>query len=361
MRNFNCNCLFILLASLATFLPADRPAFSQSLEVVQQTGRAFRAAAARVQPSLVTIESIGGVGTRPGEIGGIRRQGEGNTTGVVLSADGYVVTSTFNFIDRPTVIIVVTGDGVRHRARMMGRDDSRKICLLKMDVRGETQLQAASIAGVDSIRVGQWAVSVGVGYGDQNPAISTGIISATNRVGGRAVQTDANISPANYGGPLIDIHGDVIGICVPLNPQSQAIGAGVEWYDSGIGFAIPIGDAESLIDRLKDPETRIYPAFLGIKTVPNPKGPGLYVQETVAGSAAADAGVVAGDIVVELDDRDASDLLLLRQILNRFESGQTATLTCVAADGSEKKVEVTFRPPPKPEGSESQLEPPEIR
>ena len=57
------------------------------------------------------------------------------------------------------------------------------------------------------IKVGQWAISLGVGYGDTSPAMSTGIISAKNRIGGRAIQTDANISPANYGGPLVDIEG----------------------------------------------------------------------------------------------------------------------------------------------------------
>ena len=119
------------------------------------------------------------------------------------------------------------------------------------------------------LRVGQWAISVGVGYGDANPAISTGIISATNRIGGRAIQTDANISPANYGGPLIDIEGRLLGVCVPLNPQSQAIGAGVEWYDSGIGFAVALASLDKQISRMKTGE-KIYPAFLGVRTENEP-------------------------------------------------------------------------------------------
>jgi len=69
-----------------------------------------------------------------------------------------------------------------------------------------------------------------------------GILSATNRIWGKAVQTDAKISPGNYGGPLIDIRGNVIGILVPLSPQGQGEVAGAEWYDSGIGFAVPLND-----------------------------------------------------------------------------------------------------------------------
>ena len=146
------------------------------------------------------------------------------------------------------------------------------------------------IAEEEKIQVGQWAVSVGVGYGDTNPAVSTGIISARNRIGGRAIQTDANISPANYGGPLLDIEGKLLGICVPMNPQSQAVGAGVEWYDSGIGFAIPVSSLQEIIARLKKGET-ISPAFLGVRTEPNKEGDGLRVAEVIEGTAASRAGL----------------------------------------------------------------------
>ena len=224
--------------------------------------KVFRRAEEAVRPTLVTIESFGGVSAVAGKIGGIRSRGEGNTTGVMISPDGYVVTSTFNFITRPPVITVITSDGKRRVATMLGRDNIRKVCLLKVD--DVQDMPVPEMIDVDEVSVGQWALSMGVGYGDLSPAISIGIISAKNRVGGRAIQTDANISPANYGGPLIDLKGRVIGICVPLSPGSQSVGAGVEWYDSGIGFAIPLAQATDLIDRLKKGET-IDPAFLGIR------------------------------------------------------------------------------------------------
>ena len=188
-----------------------------------------------------------------------------------------------------------------------------------------------------------------------------GIISAKNRVGGRAVQTDANVSPANYGGPLVDIEGRLIGICVPLNPQSQAIGAGVEWYDSGIGFAIPIGVDDPLIERLKVPGTRIHPAYLGVKLIANPEGKGLWVEEVMKGSPAEAAGIEREDVLLGIDNREVINVLQLRKVLGRFESGDSVQLKIYSElDQEEQDREVTFIPPPKPK-NENQLEPPEIR
>ena len=293
------------------------------LESLQLTSQAFRAATKRAVPSLVSIESFGGSSVKAGRIGGIRKQGEGNTTGVVISPDGYILTSTFNFIREASVVIVKTHRGDERVAQILGRDDTRKICLLKIDdVAG---LVVPEMQPVQDVNVGQWAISLGVGYGDQTPAISMGIISAKNRVGGRAIQTDANISPANYGGPLVDIQGRLIGICVPMNPQSQAVAAGVEWYDSGIGFAVPVDDFAKIIERLKDGQ-RILPAFVGIETGPV-DGPGMRVNGVVKGSAADQAGLVKGDVLLTIDGEPIDDMLRLRQILNRFEAGQTITVS----------------------------------
>lgn len=212
------------LAPVGGLAAQEIAADEQRLQAMQLTSKAFRAAAAKIRPALVTIESFGGVSAVQGKIGGIRQQGEGNTTGVMISPDGYIVTSTFNFIQRPPVITVITSDGQRRVAQLLGRDDTRKICLLKIE--GVQDMPVPELVDPANVQVGQWAVSVGVGFGDTNAAVSAGVISAKNRVGGKAIQTDANISPACYGGPLIDLDGRLIGICVPLNPQSQAIGAG---------------------------------------------------------------------------------------------------------------------------------------
>jgi serine protease Do len=331
---------------------------AERMQSLQLTSKAFRAAAAKIRPALVTIESFGGVSAVQGKIGGIRQQGEGNTTGVMISPDGYIITSTFNFIQRPPVITVITSDGQRHVAQLLGRDDTRKICLLKID--GVAGMPVPEVVDPDSVVVGQWAISVGVGFGDTNAALSAGIISAKNRVGGKALQTDANISPACYGGPLIDLDGRLIGICVPLNPQSQAIGAGVEWYDSGIGFAIPLAGAEPLLERLKAGE-RIMPAFLGVQGAPDSQGRGLQISEVVAGSGAAAAGMQAEDVLLAMAGEATKDLMSLRKILGRYEAGAEVEVELISkGETAPKKLTLVLGAPPA-DPNQSQLEPPKIR
>lgn len=342
--------------------PVDTPAarnLHDSLEAMMLTSRAFRAAVEKIKPSLVTIESFGGVRTMKGRIGGIRRQGDGPTTGIMLTPDGYILTSTFNFIQNQPLISVIPSDGIRRTARMVGRDDIRKICLLKID--NVQDMPTPEIAKLDQMQVGQWTLSVGIGYGDIEPAIARGILSAKNRIGGRAIQTDSNTSPANYGGPLIDIQGRLMGICVPLNPQSQAIGAGVEWYDSGIGFAIPLDGNEKLIDRLKNGE-RIAPAFLGVLTVPNEQGSGVWIQQVVKDSPAEKAGLLPHDVIVGINDVDVADLMGLRQVLNRKESGDSIVLRVLKeGEGEPVEVSLTLEAPPQPRDEFETLDPPEIR
>lgn len=324
------------------------------------TAKAFRAATEKIRPSLVTIESYGGVAAVQGKIGGIRKQGEGNTTGVVISSDGYVVTSTFNFIQKPPVITVVTSDGERHTAKLMGRDNIRKICVLKLN--DVSDLKVPEIVDPKEVAVGQWAVSIGVGYGDLSPAVSTGIVSAKNRIGGKAVQTDANISPANYGGPLVDIKGRMIGLCVPMDPQSQAVGAGVQWYDSGIGFAIPITPDSPVIERLKKEGADVKPPFLGLKLMSVPGREGLWIEEVVRDSPADKAGIQREDFLRELDGEKVTDMLKLRQVLNRFESGQEVEVKIWFEE--KDKVEartILLDTPPKPKDGPPTLEPPKIK
>jgi len=215
-------------------------------------------------------------------------------------------------------VTVKTQQGDERVAKILGRDDTRKICLLKID--NVDGLVVPSMQPVQDVKVGQWAISLGVGYGDQAPAISMGIISAKNRIGGRAIQTDANISPANYGGPLVDIQGRLIGICVPMNPRSQGVAAGVEWYDSGIGFAVPVDDFAKIIERLKDGR-KILPAFVGIATTSTADGVGMQVFGVTEGSAAEKAGM---------------------KVLNRFEAGQEISVSikrAVARPGDEAEDE----------------------
>jgi serine protease Do len=347
--------LFGLMTACAQQVCGQQNLAQNGLQVLPKV---FRRAEEAVRPTLVTIESFGGVSAVAGKIGGIRSRGEGNTTGVMISSDGYVVTSTFNFITRPPVITVITADGKRRVATMLGQDNIRKICLLKVD--DVENMPVPETVDPTQVSVGQWALSLGVGYGDLSPAMSIGIISAKNRVGGRAIQTDANISPANYGGPLIDLKGRVIGICVPLSPGSQSVGAGVEWYDSGIGFAIPLADAEDLIERLKNGET-IEPAFLGIRSKMSDAG-GVEVDEVLPDTGAKRAGIQPGDVIKEFNGDTVSNPVEFGTMISRREAGSEVTLTIQRQDedeASEVKVRLGAAPPPK--GKPKPLQPPAIR
>ncbi len=357
------------------------------------TPKVFAAAAQRIQPTLVTIESFGGVSALQGVIGGIRKQGEGNTTGVVISPDGYVVTSSFNFIQQPPVITVVTSDGQRRLAKLLGRDDTRQICLLKID--NVSDLPVPEFFDPSEVQVGQWAMSVGVGYGDVSPAVSLGIISAKNRAGGRAIQTDANISPANYGGPLIDAAGRLIGICVPLNPNSLDKGAGVEWYDSGIGFAIPLFGLDDRLQQMKEGKN-FFPAYLGVVVATTGDDQGVRVEmvdslearrkAALAARAkkskleekdaepddepkpsvleqerpedydypAFEAGILAGDIILALGDHPVMDTRSLRITLGRMNAGDRVDVHLRRGD-QPQTISVELGRPPKTALTQHQL------
>jgi serine protease Do len=309
--------------------------------------KAFRAAAARVQPGLVRIEGLGGIA--PGvDGGGYQAPGEGPTTGVVISADGYIVTSTFNFLRKPPIITVIGPDGQRRVAELLGRDETRKLCLLK--VSGDVEWQVPPLAPRSELQVGQWAVAVGFGFGATEPSLSAGIISATSRISQRAVQTDTNLSPANYGGPLIDLEGRVIGICVPLSPQSKTEAAGAEWYDSGIGFAVPLDGLDATIAAMKAGKT-LQPGFLGVQTAPFGDPPrGAEIKQLVPDSPAAKAGLAAGDQILRICETEIIDGAQLSTVIGRYYAGDKIMVVVKRGD-EEKSLEaelVVPPPPPKP-------------
>ncbi len=219
--------------------------------------KVIREAEEKISESIVTIEGFGGIldssirgdGKTKSSVQGFSKPGEGPTTGIIIDKDGHVVTSTFNFINKPKIITITLKNGKKFKGQLLGRDFTRKICLLKINLNDEV-LSLPTFVSAKDIRVGQWAISVGVGFGGVENSISLGLISGKNRIFGKAIQTDANISPANYGGALIDVEGRVIGICTPLSPNSMDVMAGAEWYDSGIGFVIPLAEIPEIIETL---------------------------------------------------------------------------------------------------------------
>lgn len=313
------------ILSITALLIVSAPAVAQNASTSEThrgtllAPKAFRAAANKALPSLVTIEGFGGLAAGSGLGKGIHAPGEGPTTGVVLSSDGYILTSTYNFLRKPPVITVRFADGQRKVAKLLGRDETRKLCVLKVD--GVSGLAVPEFAPRSEAFVGQWVVALGIGFGDDEPALTAGIISAASRISAKAIQTDANLSPANYGGPLVDLDGRVVGICVPLSPGGKQEGAGAEWYDSGIGFAVPIAGNEKIMDAMKEGKTLQHP-FLGVKTQAAGMPPvGAVVQQVEAGSPAEKAGLKAGDDIVSVDGTRIIDPGHLAVVIGRYVAG----------------------------------------
>jgi len=341
---------FLIAAGTVSSLAAQEPAPSLTRGTLLAP-KAFRAAAAEVQPSLVRIEGFGGLAAGVAG-GGYQAPGEGPTTGLILSSDGYIVTSTFNFIRKPPVITVVFPSGQRRIAKLLGRDETRRICLLKVD--GVSDLPVPEFTPRSELKVGQWAVAIGVGFGGAQPALSTGIISATSRISAKAVQTDANTSPVNYGGPLVDLDGRVIGICVPLSPQAKSDAAGSEWYDSGIGFAVSLDGLEKVMERLKAGET-LKAGFLGVQVEPAGKpaegqfDSGAVIKEIVPDSPAAKAGLQKDDKLISLGGTEITDPTHLVSLVGRHLSGDKVEVVLKRGDET-RTLELTLAdlPPPMP-------------
>jgi serine protease Do len=288
--------------------------------------QAFQQAAALAEPSIVRIETVGGL-----DVVGNLLAGTGPTTGVVISEDGYIITSSFNFISKPASVLVTLGDGRRFPAEMIASDRSKKLTLLKIDYTG---LTPSAVAPSSEVRVGQWAIALGRTYDATFPSISVGIISALDRIWGRAVQTDAKVSPVNYGGPLVDIAGRAIGILVPLSPQGDGETAGVEWYDGGIGFAIPMEDIHAVLERLKAGE-ELKPGLMGVTF----KEMGALAGEPVIDrvrprSPADDAGLRVGDVILQADGKPIRRIPDLQHLLGPRYAGEEIALTVRRGDES---------------------------
>lgn len=256
---------------------------------------AARNAVAKVAPSVVQIETVGG-NDRVGEFA----VGTGPTTGLLIDDEGYMVSSSINFAHSPSGILVRLSDGRRQAAHLVATDHHRKIALLKVDT---ADLPPAPVfADGKQVRVGQWAIAVGRAFDAQHVNVAVGIISALDRVWGKALQTDAAISPNNYGGPLINLRGEVVGLLVPMSPASDEEVAGVEWYDSGIGFAVPSDQVLQAVNRLKAGED-LHGGLVGmsIKKSIAMSGPAI-VSSVVPNSPAEKAGLKKGDRIVRVGE-----------------------------------------------------------
>jgi S1-C subfamily serine protease/predicted esterase len=327
--------VMILIGTFGLAVPVARgqtPA--NSTDVNEATERALKAAAARVAPCVVKIDTVGGAEVIPGGgkkglpgKGGVIRKGTGPTTGLVVSSDGYIITSSFNFAHKPTdIYVTVPGHSTPFVAKVVAHDLSRMLVLLKINASG---LPVPTAIPKEEIQVGQWAIALGRTSDpdvEHPPSMSIGIISALNRIYGKAIQTDAKTSPVNYGGPLVAVDGRVFGVIVPMSSRAEDETAGVEWYDSGIGFAVPLADILRVLPRLKQGQD-LRRGLLGI----TPQSTDLYSAPPTIGSvlpdsAAARAGLQVGDVILEINGKPVPHYSALQHLLGPLYEGDTIRL-----------------------------------
>lgn len=311
-----------LTALLSTLLVGSLLAESPRQDAIQNAVRI-------ASSSVVTIETSGGsevvtLGRGPRGQDNFLRKGTGATTGVVVHPEGWIVSSAFNFVNKPTSIIVSVGQA-RHIANLVSTDTTRSIALLKIQAPTPNFAQVSPLAG---IRVGQTVIALGrtLAGPDSPPSVSVGIISALGRIQGKAIQTDAKISPTNYGGPLVDLSGRVTGILVPLSPQGESEGAGIEWYDSGIGFAVPLEHILKVLPKLMNGKD-LQRGMLGILlkgSDPLMDAPEVGTAQT--GLPAQKAGMQSGDRVVSVGGIPVGNQAQFQREMAKYYAGDKLDL-----------------------------------
>jgi S1-C subfamily serine protease len=269
------------------------------------------------------------------------QQTRGRTTGVVLTSDGWILVSRFalNF-DPTTVLVTVPGRGTFHAERA-GEDTSRGIALVKIDA---ADLPVPTFVHPDEVKVGQWAFALGRTFAADEPTVHIGIVSAKNRLFGRALQVDAYTSPANYGGPVIDVRGRVLGIAVPLSPSGR--NAGVDWYDSGIGFAVTIADIHDLLARMQQGQV-LQRAWLGVHLSLSHLGPGAKLSGAPKDGAAAEQGLRKGDVITAVDGIEVQNGPHFQMLVSSRLGGDRVMLTWLDdGEGEPITKEITLRDAP---------------
>lgn len=304
---------------------------SDSTSLASQEEAAIRAAVDRVADSVVQIRTIGGLEEVDRTL-----LATGPTTGLVIGADGWIVSSAFNFIQQPASILVTFANGEQAPAELVAKDHSRMLVLLK--AQGVSGLAVPETVPVEEMRPGQWAIAVGRSFRADRPNISVGIVSALGRMFGKAIQTDADVSTASYGGPLVDIRGRVYGVIVPMAPQATSEVAGAEWYDSGIGFAVPLAPFMATVERMKKGEDQ-HAGVMGIAmTGENGHESPARLATVLPTSPAGKAGLRRGDVITEIDGRQIDTQNDLRFALGTKYAGEAVRVT---AKRGEETVEAT--------------------
>ncbi len=295
----------------------------------------------------------------------------GSGSGIIVGKNDeeLLLVSNYHVVESAEELTVQFADGTQCGAQTKGFDEAKDLAVLAVplsDISNDTmsKITIAKLGSSDDLTVGEPVIAIGnsLGYGQ---SVTTGVVSALDRVIGTSastqssqqtdtevntfIQTDAAINPGNSGGALINIKGEVIGI-----NSNKIGGSAVE----GMGYAIPISDAEPIIQKLMEKQTRSKVAesergYLGITGLDvNQESASLYglplgafVSNVVEGSAADKAGLVRGDIITAINGWEGKSMAELKEEISGYAAGETVELTIMqgSPDGYQTKtVEVTL-------------------
>jgi S1-C subfamily serine protease len=292
---------------------------SNNIEAVRE------AAIAKVKPAVVQVNTPSGLGS-----------------GVIIDKRGYIVTNN-HVVENAQAIQVVLSDGTKLTAQLTGTDPADDLAVLKINP--PAHMTVATLGDSSKLNVGQEVLAIGNPLGI-NETVTQGIISALGRTvtepatqtsGGasipNAIQTDASINPGNSGGALIDLQGNLIGI-----PTLTAIDPEFNSPASGVGFAIPSNRVNLIVPQIinSGKVTHTGRAALGVEvaTVDATMAQqdnlsvdhGLLIAQVQSGGAAARAGLQAGDVIVQVDNRDVTDTSSLADVLANKNPGDKVSV-----------------------------------
>ncbi|BAI61732.1 putative S1 family peptidase [Methanocella paludicola SANAE] len=279
----------------------------------------------RASPSVVNINTVRLVHDYYMNVVPLRGMG----SGVIIDPGGLILTNN-HIVEQSESIEVTLFDSRKFPGKLIGTDRLTDIAVVKVE--GDN-LPAATLGESDGVKVGQMAIAIGNPFGFflQGPTVTVGVISALKRtiqaeqgVFENLIQTDAHINPGNSGGPLINARGEVIGINSANIPFAQ-----------GIGFSIPISSAKRIVDELIKYGKVIRPwlGILGVGVNPQiaqyyklPSDKGILVTRVFENSPAFNAGIEPGDMIVEADHKDITDMNELTKELREKKVGDTMSV-----------------------------------
>ncbi|NNJ70101.1 MAG: DegQ family serine endoprotease [Kiritimatiellales bacterium] len=364
----------VFLVLLAGTAPAAKT------DILRETGGAFSEIAKQALPAVVFIdvettvevpryhyrnplEEFFGRGRfrgypEPGEAEPRTYSQQGQGSGFIISRDGYILTNN-HVVNNADRITVTLNDGREFDARLVGTDPKSEVALIKIEDGGE--LPFLELGNSDDLDVGEWVLAAGNPFG-LSQTITAGIVSAKKRDGtgiaeyGSFIQTDAAINPGNSGGPMLNIDGKVVGINTAIYTRTGGY--------MGIGFAIPINLAVQIKDQLIQ-YGKVSRSILGViiqevdedlaKTFELEESRGILISQVMEDSAAEEAGLLPGDIIVEMDQKKAGKLGAFRNRVASTMPGTEVELK-VFRNGKFKKIKAITREMEAPE-AESAGEP----